>query len=176
MCDIENINFTPTVNLEKDIVIWVNESTPGPSKPKRWIPPAPFCFLSSISIWFKKINCWYFVYIWYTWSACFCQNKFSTVYVHDFTFIQLDQREVKKESTLKVNKIKKDISNGKSSEGKSLKKDEVNPMVETIKCQKPFLRSKRKKFMDQQPVKAQGKEWNRMSAAQMSQLMKKKIF
>ena len=89
---------------------------------------------------------------------CFCQNKFSTVYVHDFTFIQLDQREVKKESTLKVNKIKKEISNGKSSEGKSLNKDEVNPMVETIKCQKPFLRSERKKFMDQQPVKAQGNE------------------
>ena len=39
LCDTENIDFTPTVNLEKDIVIQINESVPGPSKPKRWIPP-----------------------------------------------------------------------------------------------------------------------------------------
>ena len=39
--------------------------------------------------------------------VCFCQRKFSTVYVNNFTFIQLDQREVKKESISKVNKIKK---------------------------------------------------------------------
>ena len=43
-------------------------------------------------------------YIWFVW---FIQNKFSTVYVHNFTFVQLDQSEVKKKSTSKVNKCKK---------------------------------------------------------------------
>ena len=38
LCDTENIDFTPTVNLEKDIVFPVDESTPGLSEPKRRIP------------------------------------------------------------------------------------------------------------------------------------------
>ena len=54
-----------------------------------------------------KINYLYFVYICYIWSVCSCQSKFSTVYVHNFTIIQLDQKEVKMKSTSKVNKIKK---------------------------------------------------------------------
>ena len=37
-CNAENIEFTPTINLDKDIVIPVDKSTPGPSKPKRHIP------------------------------------------------------------------------------------------------------------------------------------------
>ena len=39
LCDTENIDFMPTVNLDKDIMILVDESTPGPSKSKRQLPP-----------------------------------------------------------------------------------------------------------------------------------------
>ena len=39
LCYTENIDFTPAVNLDKDIVILVDVLTPGPSKPKRRIPP-----------------------------------------------------------------------------------------------------------------------------------------
>ena len=92
------------------------------------------------------INYWYFVCIWCIWSVCFCQNKFSTVYVNNFTFIQVDQREVKKKSTSKVSKIKKEISNGKSSKGKSLNKDKVGPMVDNKVPKTPPKKQKKKVY------------------------------
>ena len=35
---LDILTYTPAVNLDKDIVILVDELTPGPSKPKRQIP------------------------------------------------------------------------------------------------------------------------------------------
>ena len=61
----------------------------------------------------------------------------------------------------------------KNHVGKSHDEDELVPMVGNKVPKIP--RSKRRKFMDQQHIKAQEKEWNRMSVGQMSQLMKRKI-
>ena len=75
----------------------------------------------------------------------FCQkNSLSTVYVNNFFFIQLDQREVKKKGTSKIKKIKKKkISNGKSSKAKSVNKDEVIPMVDNeVRKSPPKKRNK----------------------------------
>ena len=69
------------------------------------------------------------------------QNKFSTVYVNKFTFIQLDERKVKKEY-FKGQQNSKKISNAKSSKGKSLNNDEVVPMIDN-EVPKPLLRSRK---------------------------------
>ena len=121
-----------------------------------------------------KVNYWYSVYIWYIWYVCFCQNRFSAVYVHNFNFVQLDQREVKKKSSSKVNKIKKKISNGKSSKGKSLNKIEVIPMVDNEVTKTPLEKQKEKVYglATHQSLRKRVKQ---MTVAQMSQLMKKKI-
>lgn len=84
------------------------------------------------------------------------QNKFSTVYVNKFTFIQLDERKVKKEY-FKGQQNTKKISNEKSSKVKSLNDDEVVPMIDN-EVPKPLLRSEKRKFKDQQHIKAQEKE------------------
>ena len=81
---------------------------------------------------------------------------------------------MKKKSSSKVNKIKKKISNGKSSKGKSLNKIEVIPMVDNEVTKTPLEKRKEKVYglATHQSLRKRVKQ---MTVAQMSQLMKKKI-